>query len=109
MAQLIKSREEKRQELHEKLVSILGSRNVYFQPPESVKIQYPALIYSMAQDKVRYASNNKYKTDLRYTCTYVTKSPDDGKLDEFLQLPYSAFDRHYNADNLNHYVFVVHY
>ena len=34
-----------RYELHEFLCEILGSRNVYFQPPESVKMKYPAIVY----------------------------------------------------------------
>ena len=35
-----------REELHELLVSVLGSRNVYFQPPESIRMQYPAIVYA---------------------------------------------------------------
>ena len=32
--------------LHELLCEKLGSRNVYFQPPESIKMKYPAIVYS---------------------------------------------------------------
>ena len=36
-----------RLELQNKLEELLGSRHVYFQPPESVKMEYPAIKYSM--------------------------------------------------------------
>ena len=38
-----------RYELHEFLCEILGSRNVYFQPPESVKMKYPAIVYERTE------------------------------------------------------------
>ena len=38
---------ERRLELHEILCTILGSRNVYFQPPESIKMNYPAIVYGL--------------------------------------------------------------
>jgi hypothetical protein len=39
-----------RLELHEELCAVLGSRNVYFMTPESVKMNY---------DAIRYALNGK--------------------------------------------------
>ena len=41
-----------RYELHEFLCEILGSRNVYFQPPESVKMKYPAIVYERTEIKI---------------------------------------------------------
>ena len=35
-----------RLELQSKLEELLGSRNVYYQPPESLKMKYPAIRYS---------------------------------------------------------------
>lgn len=32
--------------LHEEFATLLGSNNVYFQPPESVKLNYPCIKYS---------------------------------------------------------------
>ena len=37
-----------RLELHEIFCDILGSRNAYFQPPASVKMNYPAIKYSLS-------------------------------------------------------------
>ena len=49
-----------RLDLHEKLVEILGSRNVYFQPPATVKMQYPCIIYKRNVMDAAYANNSKY-------------------------------------------------
>ena len=36
-----------RLELQDTLETILESRNVYFNPPESIKMNYPAIIYKL--------------------------------------------------------------
>ena len=36
---------DKRQTLQSELEAILGSRNVYYQPPANLKMQYPAIRY----------------------------------------------------------------
>ena len=35
-----------RLDLQALLEDLLGSRNVYYQPPESVKMNYPAIVYA---------------------------------------------------------------
>ena len=37
-----------RLELHEEFCNILGSRSVYFQPPASIKLNYPCIVYSIS-------------------------------------------------------------
>ena len=46
-----------RPELQTKLEELLGNRNVYYQPPESVKIEYPAIVYSKIRIDTRSADN----------------------------------------------------
>ena len=45
------SEKDKRLIFHNKLRNTLGSNNVYFQPPESVKLKYPAVVYSRSEIK----------------------------------------------------------
>ena len=40
-----------RLDLHECLCKILNSNNVYFQPPENVRMNYPAIVYSLGTVK----------------------------------------------------------
>lgn len=95
--------------LHELLVSILGSRNVYFQPPESVKISYPCIIYKRATGDTQFANDNPYTFRIRYQLTYVDKNPDSQVIEELAKLPMCTYDRHYTVDNLNHDIFNIYY
>ncbi len=50
----------RRLELHAKLVDFLGSGHVYFQPPESVRLTYPCIIYNLDDFDVKRADNELY-------------------------------------------------
>ena len=39
----------KRKDLQKLLEQTLGSRNVYFQPPATIKMQYPAIRYELVE------------------------------------------------------------
>ena len=51
-----------RLELQTLLEEILGSRNVYFQPPESVKMNYPAIVYSLDDIENSFANDGVYSS-----------------------------------------------
>ena len=46
--------------LHELLVSLLGTRNVYFQPPESIKLSYPCIVYKRSTGDTQFANDIPY-------------------------------------------------
>lgn len=101
---------DRRLELHEKLCEILGSRNVYFQPPETVKLQYPCIIYSLSNIDVKHADDKIYTHRNRYMVMVVCKSPDDKTHENLMyEFPYCSFDRAYTADNMNHRVLTLYY
>jgi hypothetical protein len=96
-----------RQQLHNILKTILGSNNVYFQPPESVKMNYPAIVYRRNQDSVDFADNKPYKRYIRYQVTVIDANPDSLIPGKIAELRLCKFDRFYAADNLNHDVFNI--
>ena len=49
-----------RVDLQQKLEDFLGSRNVYFQPPENIRLKFPCIIYSYIVPKTEYANNLIY-------------------------------------------------
>lgn len=99
-----------RLELHEELCNLLGSRNVYFQPPESVKLVYPCIVYTKSFVSVRSANNRVYKTDVQYQITVIDYDPDSDIHSRILNyFPMCRFDRAYTSDNLNHNVLTLHY
>lgn len=98
---------DQRLKLHEELCEALGSRHVYFQPPESLKMSYPAIVYSRKDINLIYANNEPYGHIFEYEVTVIDRDPDSEVVKRIAQLPRCLFDRHYSADNLNHDVFVI--
>lgn len=98
-----------RLKLHELLVEKLGSRNVYFQPPSSITMKYPAIVYSLNDIEKRHANNNTYNQNLSYTVTLITSNPDDETIMKLSAINMCRFDRFYVADNLNHYVYTLYF
>lgn len=88
---------------------ILGSQEVYFQPPSSVKMQYPAIVYSRSNIKNSRANDSVYRQLPAYEVTVIDRDPDSEIMWKVSQLPYCSFDRHYTADNLNHDVFTLYF
>lgn len=98
-----------RLELHEILCEILGSRNVYFQPPESVNMKYPAIVYSRDDIQNTFANNAVYTQSYVYEVTVIDKDPDSEIVEKVSKLPLCRFNRHFESDNLNHDIFLLHY
>lgn len=92
----------KRIELQSKLEELLGSKNVYYQPPESLKMEYPAIVYSKDNIRCRSADDTSYTLLTRYKLTVISKKPDNPVIEKLLMLPYCSYDRHFSSDNLNH-------
>lgn len=98
-----------RQELQEKLEELLGSRNVYYQPPETVKMEYPAIRYSKNRIDMRHANDDVYIKRMKYTVIVISKTPDHPVIDKLLALPYCSYDRQYKSGNLNHDVLTLYF
>ena len=90
--------ERRRLELQFIFEEILGSKNVYYQPPENVKLKYPAIVYSRDRIINRFSNNGVYIQSV---------DPDSIYVEKISKLPYSSFERHYTSDNLNHDVFNI--
>lgn len=94
-----------RLELQALLVGLIGSKNVYFQPPPSYKMQYPCIVYKRDDINSEFADNKPYKQRKRYQVTVIDADPDSTIPDSVATLESCVFDRSYTADNLNHDVF----
>lgn len=98
-----------RLDLQNKLEELLGSRNVYYQPPESLKMNYPAIVYSKNTIDTRKANDSTYLRRTRYDIVVISKLPDNPVIDKLLELPYCSYDRQYKSDNLNHDSLTLYY
>lgn len=84
------------------LEELLGSRNVYFQPPDNLQMNYPCIVYQRARPDTEFANNSVYHYRKRYTVTHIGRDPDSDVPDKLAKLPLCAYDRFFVADNLNH-------
>ncbi len=101
---------ESRDLLGKKLRAILGSKNVYFQPPSSVKMHYPAIVYKISADEVRYADDRLYYRFKCYDVTYIDYDPDSPIPDRIREeIPYCSYNGHFVSDNLNHHIFKIYF
>lgn len=98
-----------RLELHSVLQELLGSSNVYYQPPESIKMQYDAIRYSKKTIDSKYANDRKYSMIDCYEIMVISRLPDNPVIKKLLSLPYCSYDRHYIADNLHHDVLTIYW
>ena len=99
-----------RLELQAVLETILGSRNVYFQPPENFKLSYPCIIYHRRPKEVRYADDIKYRNLNCYEVQLMKRDSDvDELFDALDNMKYSRHERAFVVDNLSHDNFVIYY
>lgn len=101
--------------LHEVLCDILDCPSTgsdcraYFQPPATVRMKYPAIVYSLESIDGVHADDTNYLANKRYSLTLLASNPDTDLVDKIMELQTARFDRAYTSDNLNHYIFEVYY
>lgn len=81
--------------------------NVYFQPPESKKLEYPCIIYEKRTGDTSFADDVPYHVNWAYTITVIDPNPDSDIPDQVALLPMCRIDRCFTSDNLNHTTFVM--
>lgn len=98
-----------RLDLQTLLEDLLGSRNVYFQPPESKKIDYPAIVYGLDDIENVHADDGVYLSYKKYWVNVIDKNPDSEFIDKVAKLQTCQFDRHYTSENLNNWRFSLYF
>lgn len=88
--------------LSNKLRNLLGSSNVYFQPPENLKMKFPCIVYERAKLEPDFADNIPYKIDKVYYVTCIYDDPDSDLPLKIAALPMCVHQRHYKSDDMYH-------
>lgn len=97
-------------ELQEQLVAVLGSNQVYFQPPSNVQMKYPAIVYELSGELVNKADNKRFMAHRKYTITHIYKSISNCLMDKMLDsFMYIEFDRQLIADGLYQDVYTIYW
>lgn len=96
--------------LHTEFEIILDSKNVYFCPPESVKLKYPCIVYSLSGVNKENANDRMYKSVNEYEVTVIDRDPESVIHHRILaHFPMCRFDRPYVSENLHHSILTLYY
>lgn len=95
--------------LQSDLEKLLGCRHVYYNPPDNLTMEYPAIRYSVSNIESEYANNKRYVGFTSYDIVVIDKESDNPVIQKLLDLPYTSFDRHYVSDGLNHDIIKLYY
>lgn len=99
----------KQQNLQKMFEQILGSRNVYYQPPSTIQMNYPAIVYSRSNIQNTFADDSMYTQSYAYEVTVIDRDPNSEIVEKVSALPMCKFDRYFITSNLNHDVFTLYY
>ena len=86
-----------------------GGVSVYFQPPDTIRMSYPAIVYNRDYQKDDHADNIPYKRCRRYQVMVIDRDPDSAIPDKVSALPMSKYVRHFTTEGLNHDIYYVYF
>lgn len=88
----------------------LGIKNVYFQPPENVKLKYPACIYSLMNHRTHHADDRPYFARPKYNVQYITRDPDDSMINNLVMaFPTITHNTSFKSDGLYHFSYELYF
>lgn len=96
-------------ELHHKLESVLGSNNVFFDPPESFKLRYPCIVYYLEGFSDISADNVTYNRQRVYNMTYISPTAEDPIADDLANLRFCRLNRPFTVSDLYHWAYTIIY
>jgi len=97
----------KRSDLSAVLHKILP--NVYYQPPATLMMKFPCIVYSLSGEERVRADNGTYLLLKRYSVTVVDQNPDSTYPDMVGDLPWASAEKPYSADGFYHFPYTLYY
>lgn len=91
------------------LCGVLENQNCYFEPPASIDMNYPCIVYHYTNDDDTFADNIHYQRSKRYTVIVIDEDPDSKIPERLKELPYCTSDRNYDLDGLSHFVHTLYF
>lgn len=102
--------QERRLYFHKLFKAIPGVTEVYYQPPSSIQMHYPCIVYSWDRNYDKRADDILYSSRRGYSLTIIDSNPDSiipGIFQRNFQQ--ASFERHYVANNLHHWVYNIYF
>ena len=100
--------ETKRLALHREFVNILGNAsNVYFMPPQEMRLRYPAIVYYVGGGSDSYADNVRFLPRTTFDVTLIENDPLSAKVDAIRDLRHSSYMTSFKKDGLHQHKFKI--
>lgn len=93
--------------LYERVTKKSSEGKVYFQPPASVRLSYPCIIYKLIDMPTNNANNFPYKIEHCYELSVIDTDPNSELREQVARMFTCRLVRVYESDNLHHYVFHI--
>ena len=108
MGELLQLAEKRRVELNSLFKKIVP--NVYFQPPENIKMKYPCIRYEFSNLDILHADNEKWlSTGVNYKVILITASQNPKAFDDIMSFKYCSFDHVIFSNGLYNYHFNLYF
>ena len=98
-----------REALHDILVAVLGSSHVYYDPPENLKMKYPAIVHNRNNIQNTFSDHIPYKQTRPYSVTAIDEDPDSEIVDKLSLIPMCNYEQHFTSNGMNHDVFIINF
>lgn len=87
-----------------------GYQHTYFEPPESIRMSYDAVVYEKLAMEVRRANNRSYNIRDGYFVTVISRDPETTMPRRFQEhFERCRPERPFVQDNLYHFPFTLYY
>lgn len=101
---------DRRPQLHQLLKGLFEwDPHVYHNPPKTLVMKYPCIVYKMTGIPDEHADNLRYFEHREWQLTVIDPDPDSKLREKVAQLKWCRFVRSYVYDNLHHFVFTLNY
>ena len=100
-----------RLDFHNYLKEICGesAKYIYFQPPDNLKMNYPAIVYSRDNISNDFADNDIYLQNVTYKVIVIDTKAESEIVEKISKTIGFKFSSHYVSNNYNYDVFKITY
>lgn len=100
----------KRVDIQEKFKFLLGSNNVYYQPPANLKMKYPAIVYSLDGLDVKRFDNTRLINKNCFSVTHIYRNESENLVETMLKsFEYISFDNRSIVDGIYNDHFTIYW
>lgn len=84
--------------------------NVYFQPPNTINLKYPCIVFNKTGKDKLYGNDGTYRSIQEYSITVIEHDSESTIADQLdSDLPYCSINQYFITDGLYHTTLSIYY